>query len=72
MSTDYLLNDKETSLTVTTEVEIKNKSLEQRIRLIDSLDEADQQALIRVIDSMLTKERVRELLNSNINQNFAA
>jgi len=31
-------------------------------RLADSLDEADQQALVQVIDSMLTKHRMRSLL----------
>jgi transcriptional regulator with XRE-family HTH domain len=44
------------------EVHIRNKPLADRIRLIDSLEESDQQALIQVIDSMLTKHRMRELL----------
>ena len=61
VSTDYLLSpdDEEPA-----EVHIANRPLAERIRLIDSLDEADQQALVQVIDSMLTKHRMRELLGT--------
>jgi hypothetical protein len=50
------------------EVQIQNKSLIERIRLIETLDEADQQALIQVIDSMLTKQRMKQLLQSGVLQ----
>lgn len=50
------------------EVQIQNKSLTERIRLIETLDEADQQALIQVIDSMLTKQRMKQLLSSGVLQ----
>jgi transcriptional regulator with XRE-family HTH domain len=45
------------------EVKIQNRPLVDRIRLIETLDEADQQALVQVIDSMLTKQKMRQLLN---------
>ena len=44
------------------EVTIKNKELSERIRLIDQLETEDQQAIMRVIDSMLTKRRMQKLL----------
>lgn len=59
VSADYLLSPEDEE---PAEVHIANRPLAERIRLIDSLDEADQQALVQVIDSMLTKHRMRELL----------
>ncbi len=62
VSTDYLLSE---DTTEAPEVTISNKSLAERIRLIDSLDEPDQQALIQVIDSMLTKHKLRRFLDES-------
>jgi transcriptional regulator with XRE-family HTH domain len=62
---DFLLNGDDTT---SPEVQIQNKSLIERIRLIETLDEADQQALIQVIDSMLTKQRMKQLLQSGVLQ----
>jgi hypothetical protein len=45
------------------EVRIRDKGELERMRLIDSLEEADRNALIYIIDSMLTKKRMRELLD---------
>ena len=47
------------------DVSIKNKELSERIRLIDQLEPEDQQAITRVIDSMLTKSRMQKLLSGN-------
>lgn len=44
------------------EVCIRDKSLAERMRLVDSLDEDDRNALIHMIDTMLTKQRMRELV----------
>lgn len=65
VSVDFLLSDDESG---ELEVKIENKSLSERLRLIDTLDEADQQALIQVIDSMLTKQRMKQLLANGILQ----
>ena len=46
----------------TPDVSIKNKELSERIRLIDQLEPEDQEAIMRVIDSMLTKCRMQKLL----------
>lgn len=61
VSVDYLLSGEGEE---PAEVQIRNKPLAERVRLIDSLEEADQQALIQVIDSMLTKHRMRQLLDA--------
>jgi transcriptional regulator with XRE-family HTH domain len=43
---------------------VANQALAQRLELIDHLDEADQQALIHIIDCMLTKRKMRQLLDN--------
>ncbi|MCP4131986.1 MAG: helix-turn-helix transcriptional regulator [bacterium] len=58
VSADYLLNDDADS----PEVHIEDKSLADKIRLIDTLDEKDKAALVQVIDTMLTKQKMRTLL----------
>ena len=58
ISIDDLLSDEEEI----SEVRINNKSLAEKLRLIDSLDEEDKQAIIKVIDSMLTKKKMVDLL----------
>jgi hypothetical protein len=37
----------------------------ERIRLIDQLEPEDQQAIMRVIDSMLTKHKMQRLLTGS-------
>ena len=59
VSADYLLSDDDLE---PADVTICNKTLAERLRLLDSLDEADQVALVHVIDSMLTKHRLRQFL----------
>ncbi len=44
------------------EVHIRDKSLFERMRLVDSLDEDDRNVLIHMIDTMLTKQRMKELV----------
>ena len=51
---DYLISDTDEDFK---EVRIEDKELMERVKLIDSLDAEDRTALIRVIDSMLTKCR---------------
>lgn len=47
-------------------VSIKNKELTERVRMIDQLEPEDQQAIMRVIDSMLTKHRMQKLLTGAV------
>ena len=59
VSIDYLLSDDEETQP---EINIENKTLTERVRLIVTLDPDDQLAIERVIDSMLTKQRMKKLL----------
>jgi transcriptional regulator with XRE-family HTH domain len=71
VSLDYLTSETDEDFE---EVKIEDTSLAQRIKLIDSLDEEDRQALIRVIDSMLTKKKIlnlvtnQDMLETNLTQ----
>jgi len=60
VSVDSLLTGEDET---TPDVSIKNKELSEKIRLIDQLEPEDQQAITRVIDSMLTKCRMQKLLS---------
>jgi transcriptional regulator with XRE-family HTH domain len=60
VSVDHLLSDEDMEAT---EVRIENRSLTERVKLIEQLQPDDQEAVMRVIDSMLTKERMRRLLD---------
>ena len=69
VSIDYLVSDTEEDFK---EVRIEDKSLLQRVKLIDSLDKEDKTALIRVIDSMLTKKKILHLITQeNISEPVA-
>jgi DNA-binding XRE family transcriptional regulator len=59
VSVDAILGEHEDGIQ---EVRIENKDLVERLRLLESLDEDERQALIKVMDSMLTKKKVIELL----------
>ncbi len=62
VTTDYLINNEIESFDVT----IEHKNLAEKIRLIDKLEEKDREALIQVIDTMLTKQKMRDVLNQQI------
>ncbi len=69
VSIDYLISDTEEDFK---EVRIEDKSLLERVKLIDSLDKEDKTALIRVIDSMLTKKKILHLITQeNISEPLA-
>ena len=60
-SVDYLMSDDDEPVP---EIRIQNKPLAERIRLLDSLNEEDQQALMRIIDSILTKKKMMDVLSN--------
>jgi hypothetical protein len=45
------------------EIRIEDKNFLERLRLIETLDEEDRGALVHMIDTMLTKKRMRDLLD---------
>lgn len=67
-SLDYLVK----GINNQSEIFIHDKALVEKIRLIDSLEEKDRFVLNHMIDTMLTKKRMRELLDGNLNQSSAA
>lgn len=69
VSIDYLVSNTDEDFK---EVRIEDKSLLERVKLIDSLDKEDKTALIRVIDSMLTKKKILHLITQeNISELLA-
>ncbi len=48
------------------EVTIVDKSISERINLIQQLEEEDKQALFRIIDSMLTKSKFKDFFSKNM------
>jgi transcriptional regulator with XRE-family HTH domain len=62
VSADNLLNDSENSV-----VELQNHELNEQLMLINQLDEEEKNALIKIINSMLTKKRMKDLLDGKGN-----
>ena len=60
VSADYLINDEEDNF----EVKIKDRNLAERVKLIDSLDDDTREALIVIIDGLLTNQKMKEIINS--------
>ena len=58
VSADQLLNEDEKTV-----VDIKNSELNEQVALISQLDEEERNALIKIINSMLTKKRMKDLLD---------
>lgn len=48
------------------EVTIVDKSVSERINLIQQLEESDKKALFRIIDGMLTKSKFKDFFNKNV------
>ena len=61
VSADQLLNDDENKV-----VEIQNHELNEQLALINQLDDDEKNALVRIINSMLTKKRMKDLLDGKI------
>lgn len=45
-----------------TPVSVESKPLNERLELMEKLEEKDRQTVINVIDAMLTKKKMRDLL----------
>jgi len=63
VSMDYFMDEEADEATPVT---IKDKTLVNRLELIDSLGDSDRQTIINVIDSMLTKKKMFDLLQNNV------
>lgn len=51
---------------IPTEVTIENKDLNERLKMIDQLEEEDKNAIYRIIDGMLTKSKFKDFFNKNV------
>lgn len=58
VSADQLLNDSENSI-----VNIQNHELNEQLMLMNQLDDDEKNALVKIINSMLTKKRMKDLLD---------
>jgi hypothetical protein len=61
VSADQLLNEDEKTV-----VDIQDHELNEQLALINQLDEDERNALIKIINSMLTKKRMKDLLDGKI------
>jgi transcriptional regulator with XRE-family HTH domain len=59
VTTDYLLSDTDDEAE---EIRIQDQSFVDKIRLLDSLDDKEKETVINVIDAMLTKKKMLNLL----------
>ena len=59
VSMDYFMDEETDEVSP---VSIKDKPLVERIELMSQLEDADRQTIINVIDSMLTKKKMLDLL----------
>ena len=48
------------------EVKIEDKTTNEKLRLIEQLDDEDKTAIYRIIDSMLTKTKFKDFFHKNI------
>jgi hypothetical protein len=61
VSADQLLNEDESTV-----VDIQNQDLNEQLAMISQLDEDEKNALIKIINSMVTKKRMKDLLDGKI------
>ncbi len=61
VSADQLLNEDENSV-----VDIQNHKVNEQLAMINQLDEDEKNALIKIINSMLTKKRMKDLLDEKV------
>ena len=59
VSADFLLDD---NVDERTPVTVQNKPLNERLEMVEKLEEKDRQTIINVIDAMLTKKKMLNLL----------
>jgi len=48
------------------EVKIEDKTTNEKLRLIEQLEEEDKQAVYRIFDGMLTKSKFKKIFNKNV------
>lgn len=51
---------------VPTEVKIKDKTTNEKVQMLEQLEDEDRQAVYRIIDGMLTKNKFKDFFTKNI------
>jgi len=59
VTTDYLLSDIDEEAPV---VKIQDQAFSERIQLLNSLNEKDKEAIMHMIDALLTKKKIQMLI----------
>lgn len=59
VTTDYLLDE---DIDDMTPVKIEDKTLVEKIKLIETLDDEEKNAVMKIIDALLTKKKVVDLV----------
>ena len=67
VTTDYLVFDNIENLG---HIDLKDKTLFEKMKLVDNLDEKDRSIIHGVIDAFLVKKQMWNVLNSQFNINF--
>ena len=62
---EYLINDEDGE---PKEICIQDQSFANRIRLLDSLDGKDKEAIVHIIDSIVTKKKILHLLTEKVSE----
>lgn len=62
VSANNLLNENENSVVL-----LQNHEHNEQLMLISQLDEDEKNALVKIINSMLTKKRMKDLLDGKVN-----
>jgi transcriptional regulator with XRE-family HTH domain len=61
VSADQLLNESEKTV-----VDIQNQEINEQLAMMNQLDDDEKNALIKIINSMLTKKRMKDLLDGKM------
>ncbi len=48
------------------DIKIEDKTTNEKLRLLEQLEDEDKQAVYRIIDSMLTKSKFKDFFNKNV------
>jgi transcriptional regulator with XRE-family HTH domain len=62
VTTDYLLSETDALTPVT----VEDKDLTERVRLIEALDEEERNAVLRIIDGLLTKKKLFDVMKNEL------
>jgi transcriptional regulator with XRE-family HTH domain len=68
ISADQLINEDKEDL----KVSVQDKEFNEQVALINQLDEDEKNALLKIIDSMLTKKRMKDLIDEKLKFGIAS